>query len=99
MKVYELIESLGGVDLDAEAEVCFKVDDGDGDHLLFMESEITGAEPYPGDDGRFPVHSTATPKEIARSFFIHESVRELASALVREADEMQSEEGLGQEGC
>ena len=99
MNVSELIEVLDGAAPDAEVEVCFKIDDGNGDYLLFMESDVACAEPYPGDGGRFLVHSTVTPKAIARSFFVHESVRELASALEREADEMQREEELGQEGC
>jgi hypothetical protein len=76
---------------DAEIFACLKVPDGLGDYLLFSESDASFAEPYPGDDGRFLVHSTMTLRELASQTFAP-TLRELARALENEADSMENEE-------
>lgn len=91
MRVSDLIEALRGAGHDAEVVVCFKVPDGLGDYLLFSESMASFAEPYPGDDGRFLVHSTMSLGELA-SQTCAPLLRELATALEREAEMMEKAE-------
>ena len=91
MRVSELAETLRGCSPDAEVVVCLKVPDGLGDYLLFSESEASSAEPYPGDDGRFLVHSTMPLGELS-SQTCAPMLRELARALENEADSMEKEE-------
>ena len=96
MRVSDLMEALRDASPDAEVVVCLKVPDGLGDYLLFSESAASFAEPYPGDDGRFLVHSTISIAELASQSAEPSIVRELASALEREADSMENG-GYGQD--
>ena len=91
MRVSELAEALRGRDPDAEVVVCLKVPDGLGDYLLFSESAASFAEPYPGDDGRFLVHSTMPLRDLASQAPVP-LLRELSAALEREADSMEKED-------
>ena len=91
MRVSDLAESLRGCNPDAEVVVCLKVPDGLGDYLLFGESAASLAEPYPGDDGRFLVHSTMPLGELS-SQTCAPMLRVLARALENEADSMEKAE-------
>ena len=90
MKVSELVDALRGSNPEAEVVACVKVPDGEGDYLLFSECPSSFAEPYPGDGGRFLVHATVTLAELASQACDPSVLRELAEALVREADSMES---------
>lgn len=89
MRVSELIGALRELGPDAEVAVCIEVPDGEGDHLLFSECPSSFAEPYPGDDGRLLVHATVTLEELAAQACDPSAIRELAKALVCEADKME----------
>ena len=91
MRVSDLMEALRDASPNAEVVVCLKVPDGLGDYLLFSESAASSAEPYPGDDGRLLVHSTMPLGELA-SQTCAPMLRELARALVNEADSMEKAE-------
>ena len=90
MKVSELVDALRGSNPEAEVVACVKVPDGEGDYLLFAECASSFAEPYPGDGGRFLMHATVTLGELASQACDASVVRELARALEREADRMES---------
>ena len=90
MKVSELADALHGSGPGAEVVMCLKVPDGEGDYLLFSECPPSFAEPYPGDDGRFLVHATVTLGELVSQACDPSVIRELARALEREADSMES---------
>lgn len=90
MKVSELMGALRGSSPDAEVVMCLKVPDGEGDYLLFSELPATFAEPYPGDDGRFLVHASVTLEELVAQACDPSVIRELAKAVGREADRMES---------
>lgn len=89
MRVSELIalrESSPG----AEVVMRLKVPDGEGDYLLFSECPPSFAEPYPGDDGKFLVHATVMLEELVAQACDPSVIRELAKAVGREADRMES---------
>lgn len=92
MRVSDLLDALRGSSPDADVVVCLEVPDGLGDHLLFAETPASFAEPYPGDEGRFLVHSTAGLSDIASQAFDPSVMRELARAIEREAERMESNE-------
>ena len=92
MRVSDLMGALRDASHDAEVVVGLKVPDGLGDYLLFSESAASFAEPYPGDDGRFLVHSTMALAELASQSDDPSIVRELARALEGEADSMENSE-------
>jgi len=98
MKVSELADALRGQDPEAEVVTCLKVPDGEGDYLLFSECPSSFAEPYPGDGGRFLVHATVTIGELVSQACHPSVIRELASALEREADSMEQDAADGDEG-
>ena len=90
MKVSELIGALRESSPDAEVVMCLKVPDGVGDYLLFSECPPSFAEPYPGDDGKFLVHATVTLEELVAQACDPSVIRELAKAVGRKADRMES---------
>ena len=90
MRVSDLLGALRDANPEAEVTLCLRIPDGLGDCLLFSESTALFAEPYPGDDGRFLVHSTMTLGELASQALEPSIVRELAKALEREADSMEN---------
>ena len=92
MKVSELMEALRCASPDAEVVSCIEVPDGEGDYLLFGEVPASGAEPYPGDGSRFLVRSSIALDELVSQACDASVVRNLASALEREADSM--DEGI-----
>ena len=92
MKVSDLLDALRGSSPDADVVVCLEVPDGLGDYLLFTETPASFAEPYPGDEGRFLVHSTADLSDIASQAFDPSVMRELARAIDHEAERMESNE-------
>ena len=90
MKVSDLLDALRGPGPDADVVVCLEVPDGLGDYLLFTETPASFAEPYPGDGGRFLVHSTSGLADIASQAFHPSVMRELARAIELEAERMES---------
>ena len=90
MKTSDLIDALRESIPDAEVVTCLKVPDGEGDYLLFGECPVSFAEPYPGDDGRFLVHATVTLEELVSQACDPSVIREVARALERDADRMES---------
>ena len=98
MKVSELADALHGSGPGAEVVMCLEVPDGEGDYLLFSECPSSFAEPYPGDDGRFLVHATVTLGELVSQACDPSVIRELARALEREADSMESDAVDNDEG-
>ncbi|MBR3158984.1 MAG: hypothetical protein IKF14_07745 [Atopobiaceae bacterium] len=90
MKVSELVDALRESRSDAEVVTCLKVPDGEGDYLLFVECPSSFAERYPGDGGRFLVHATVTIGGLVSQAGDPSVIRELAKALEREADSMES---------
>lgn len=91
MRVSELMDALQGSNPESEVITCLKVPDGEGDYLLFSECPSSFAEPYPGDEGRFLVHATVTLGELVSQACNPSVIRELARALEREADSMESD--------
>ena len=90
MKVSELMDALRGSNPDAEVITCLKVPDADGDYLLFSESLASSAEPYPGNDAKFLVHTTVTLGEIGSQACDSSIIRNFARALDNETDTMES---------
>jgi hypothetical protein len=90
MKVSELMDALRGSNPDAEVITCIKVPDADGDYLLFSESLASSAEPYPGNDAKFLVHTTVTLGGLVSQACDPSIIRNFARALDNEADTMES---------
>ena len=90
MKVSELMDALRGSNPDAEVITCIKVPDADGDYLLFSESLASSAEPYPGNDAKFLVHTTVTLGGLVSQACDSSIIRNFARALDNEADAMES---------
>ena len=89
MKVSELMDALHGSNPDAEVITCLKVPDADGDYLLFSESLASSAEPYPGNDAKFLVHTTVTLGDLVSPACDPSIIRNFARALDNEADTME----------
>ena len=90
MKVSELMDALRGSNPDAEVIACLKVPDGEGDYLLFNECPASSAEPYPGNDAKFLVHTTVTLGGLVSQACDPSIIRNFARALDNEADTMES---------
>ena len=90
MKVSELMGALRGSNPDAEVITCLKVPDADGDYLLFSESLASSAEPCPGNDAKFLVHTTVTLGGLVSQACDSSIIRNFARALDNEADTMES---------
>jgi hypothetical protein len=88
MKVSELMDVLRGSNPDAEVITCLKDPDADGDYLLLGEPLASSAEPYPGNDAKFLVHTTVTLGGLVSQACDPSAVRELAKAPECEADRM-----------
>ena len=87
----ELTGALRGSDPDAEAVTCPEVPGADGGYLLLGESAASFAEPYPGDDAKFLVHTTVTLGELVSQACDPSVIRNLAEALDDEADTTESD--------
>jgi hypothetical protein len=91
MRVSELMDALRESNPDAEVITCLKVPDADGDYLLFSESPASFAEPYPGNDAKFLVHTTVTLGGLVSQACDSSIIRDFAKALDNEADTMESD--------
>ena len=83
------MDGLRGSNPDAEVITCLKVPDADGDYLLLGESLASSAEPYPGNDAKFLVHTTVTLGGLVSQACDSSIIRNFARALDNEADTME----------
>ena len=85
------MDVLRGSNPDAEAVTCIKIPDADGDYLLLGESLASSAEPYPGNDAKFLVHTTVILGDLVSQACDPSITRDLAEALDDETDTMESD--------